>query len=175
MSAPYIGEIRIFAGNFNPNGWAFCDGALMAISENDALFNLIGTTYGGDGQSTFGLPDLRGRVPIHMGTLSGTTYVIGQNGGVESVTITTQTMASHNHPLLATNANSVLSPANAELAVVSSSQQGIVLYNSGGAPNTNLNPTGFGLSGGNQPHDNLQPYQGLNFIISLFGIYPSPT
>jgi microcystin-dependent protein len=174
MGSPYIGEIRIFAGNFNPNGWMFCDGALLPISEYDTLFNLIGTTYGGDGQSTFGLPDLRGRVPIHMGTGGGGTYQIAQNGGVESVTLTTQTMASHNHPLLATNANSVLSPANAELAVVSTSQQGTALYNTL-APNTNLTPTGFGFAGGNQPHDNLQPFQCVNFIISLFGVFPSPT
>jgi microcystin-dependent protein len=174
MGQPYVGEIRIFAGNFNPAGWMFCDGALLPIAEYETLFNLIGTTYGGDGQSTFALPDLRGRVPIHMGTGGGSTYGIGENGGVESVTLTTQTMASHNHPLLATNANSVLSPLNAELAVVTTSQQGTVLYNAL-APNTNLNPTGFGFAGNNQPHDNRQPYQGLNFIISLFGIFPSPT
>jgi microcystin-dependent protein len=109
-----------------------------------------------------------------MGTGGGGTYQIAQNGGVESVTLTTQTMASHNHPLLATNANSVLSPANAELAVVTTSQQGTVLYNTL-APNTNLNPTGFGFAGGNQPHENRQPFECVNFIISLFGIFPTPT
>src|SRR5688500_7364451 len=97
MSEGFIGEIRIFAGNFPPNGWVFCDGQLMPISENDAMFTLLGTTYGGDGQETFGIPDLRSRVPIHQGAGLGSTYILGENGGVESVTLTTQQMPIHNH------------------------------------------------------------------------------
>jgi microcystin-dependent protein len=174
MGQPFVGEIRIFGGNFNPNGWMFCDGALLPISEYETLFNLIGTTYGGDGQSTFGLPDLRGRVPIHMGTGAGITYQIAESGGSESVTLSTQQIASHNHPLLATNANPVASPLNATLGVVNSSQAGANVYNTA-APDTTLNPAEIQPAGGNQPHDNRQPYQCVNFIISLFGIFPSPT
>src|SRR5437588_6820805 len=106
MAQPYVGEIRIFAGNFAPAGWMFCEGQLLPISENETLFQLIGTTYGGDGQSTLALPDLRGRVPIHQGSsTTGTTYQIAQNGGVESVTLTTQQIPVHNHPLLAASAS----------------------------------------------------------------------
>src|ERR1700736_4272739 len=104
MGQPYVGEIRMFAGNFNPNGWAFCNGQLIAISENDTLFNLIGTTYGGDGQQTFALPNLQARLPLHMGTgPGGPTFTIGETGGSENVTLTTQQIPSHPHPLLATN------------------------------------------------------------------------
>lgn len=175
MGSPYIGEIRIFAGTFNPVGWAFCDGALMPISENEALFQLIGTTYGGDGQTTFGLPDLRGRVPIHMGTMSGTTYIIGENGGVESVTLTTQQLPIHNHPPLATNTGQQLNPTNTtSLASPTSTQAGTAIFGAGPA-NTSLSTATTTVTGGSQPHENRQPYQGLNFIISLFGVFPSPT
>jgi microcystin-dependent protein len=176
MGQPYIGEIRIFGGNFPPNGWMFCDGALLPISEYDTLFNLIGTTYGGDGQSTFGLPDLRGRVPIHMGTFAGNTYQIAQNGGVESVTITTQQLPTHNHRLPAASTNQSASPSGAAmLAQATSAQTGIRVFSTA-APGTNLVPSTISqASGGSQPHDNLQPFQCVNFIIALFGIYPSPT
>jgi len=168
MAQPYVGEIRIFAGNFAPAGWMFCEGQLLPISENDTLFNLIGTTYGGDGQETFALPDLRGRVPIHQGN----GFILAETGGVETVTLTTQQMAVHTHAFLATTAapNSA-SPGNAFLAKPVAS-----VYNDINPPNTvSMNPAAITPTGGSQPHDNFQPYLCLDFIISLFGIYPSPT
>jgi microcystin-dependent protein len=173
VSSPYIGEIRIFAGNFPPNGWAFCDGTLMPISENDALFNLIGTTYGGDGQNTFALPDLRGRLPLHQGTGAGVSYTLGQSGGVETVTITTQQMPAHSHAFLgSTDTASTTGPGGAVPATMGS----VTTF----AYGTDLPPATFPASmvtpsGGSQPHDNLQPYLAVSFIISLFGIFPSQT
>ena len=174
MSQPYIGEIRMFGGTFAPNGWAFCNGQLIAIAENDALFTLIGTTYGGDGQSTFALPNLQSRVPIHQGTnaANGIAYQIGQPGGVESVTLTTQQLAAHTHPMPATGTSQTLSPQNAFFAVATSSQAGVNVYSTD-VPNTSLVPASILPTGGNQPHDNLQPYLALNFIISLFGVFPT--
>ncbi|HYI47409.1 MAG TPA: tail fiber protein [Allosphingosinicella sp.] len=175
MSNPYIGEIRMFGGSFAPAGWAFCDGQLMPIAENDALFTLLGTTYGGDGQETFGIPDLRGRVPIHQGTASsGTTYVLGENGGVESVTLSTQQMPTHNHPALAASTGQVASPAGAVLATAASSQAGMKIYSTA-APTTALNANSISASGGSQPHDNIQQTLCVSFIISLFGIFPTQT
>lgn len=175
MSQPYVGEIRMFGGNFAPAGWAFCDGQLMPISENDTLFTLIGTTFGGDGESTFGIPDLRGRVPIHAGTASsGNTYVLGETGGVESVTISTQQMPIHNHPALAASAGQVASPAGGVLATAVSSQAGMKIYSTA-APTTGLNANSISASGGSQPHDNIQQTLAVSFIISLFGIFPSQT
>jgi microcystin-dependent protein len=173
MSQPYIGEIRMFGGNFAPAGWVFCAGQLMPISENDQLFTLIGTTFGGDGQSTFGIPDLQGRVPLHMGQGPGIsqTYVLGEEGGVESVTITTNNMAAHNHPMIATNSAAQLSPANATMATATGTQQGLRTY-SAAAPNTTLNPNSIGIAGGSQPHDNIQQTLCVSYILSLFGIFP---
>jgi microcystin-dependent protein len=166
----YIGEIRMFGGNFAPAGWAFCQGQLMPISENDLLFGLIGTTYGGDGQETFALPDLRGRLPVHQGTGSdGISYTLGETGGVESVTLTASQIPSHTHPLRANNG-----------------QPGNAISPAGNIPAISLNVTPFiedvtngffnagaiGSAGGSQPHDNMQPYLCVNFIISLFGVYP---
>jgi len=175
MAQPYVGEIRMFAGNFNPNGWSFCDGQLLPISENETLFQLIGTTYGGDGQSTFQLPNLQARVPVHMGQGPGlpVSYILAESGGVESVTLNTQQMAAHNHPMIATNSAAQLSPSNATMATASGNQQGLRAY-SAAAPNTTLSPTSIGLTGGSQPHDNIQPTLAINYIISLFGIFPSP-
>lgn len=173
MAQPYVGEIRMFAGNFAPAGWMFCEGQLLPISENETLFNLIGTTYGGDGQETFGLPDLRGRIPIHNGTgSSGTTFVLAQTGGVEEITLTNQQIPSHSHPLLATTdlANSA-SPANAYL---SATPTGNKVYSTAN-PSIVLNTQEISQTGGSQPHSNFQPYLCIDFIISLFGIYPSPT
>ena len=177
MSNPYVGEIRIFAGNFAPVGWAFCDGSILAITSNETLFNLIGTTYGGDGQNTFALPDLRSRVPIHMGTDSfGTSYVIGQSGGVEQVTLTTSQIPAHSHvPLAALSSangggnNPVNSPANS----VWSGWTGGQFSNT--APNVAMAPAAIGFSGGSQPHDNMVPFLAINFIISLYGVFPSQT
>ncbi|MBK6726579.1 MAG: phage tail protein [Xanthomonadales bacterium] len=171
MAQPYVGEIRIFAGNFAPAGWMFCEGQLLPISENETLFQLIGTTYGGDGQSTFSLPDLRGRLPIHFGQGPGLgNYQLAEATGVEQVTLTTNQIAAHTHPLLATSAAATdNSPGNNVLA----SPTSIDAYVPTG-PFVPLAPT-VGAVGGSQPHNNFQPYLCLNFIISLFGIFPSPT
>jgi microcystin-dependent protein len=171
MAQPYVGEIRIFAGNFAPVGWMFCDGSALPISENETLFQLIGTTYGGDGQTTFSLPDLRGRVPLHWGSGAGTTYVIAENGGVETVTLTTNQIPAHNHLLLATT--KIGSQANPGGNIFANSQgpQPYIQED----PDANVNAGLVDASGGSQPHENRQPYLGLNFIISLFGLYPSPT
>jgi microcystin-dependent protein len=167
----YVGEIRMFAGNFEPQGWAFCNGQTLPISENDVLFNLIGTTYGGDGQSTFNLPNLQGRVPVHMGTgRDGTPYQISQLAGAEQVTLTVQQMPSHTHPLMASTAGGTA--ATPQGNVLASPGGGIQLYYEGqttGAMNTGA----IGGAGGSQPHDNTQPFLCINFIISLFGVYPS--
>jgi len=165
MSQPYVGEIRMFAGNFAPAGWMFCDGQLLPISEYETLFNLIGTTYGGDGQSTFALPDLRGRLPIHQGN----GFTLAQNGGVEEVTLTTAQTPSHSHTVLANPAQATgASPSGAFLAA------GKAMYVQNLAPNTGMQ-VAISIVGGNQPHSNFQPYLCVDFIISLFGVFPSPT
>ncbi len=168
-----IGEIRMFAGNFEPSGWAICDGRLLAIAENETLFTLIGTTYGGDGQSTFGLPDFRGRVPIHIGI----GHMLGELGGTETVTLTSAQMPAHTHLMSA----SVSAPAPATVAIDITGPATYVpgspvakprLYAAAGAPV----PMAANLakpSGGSQPHNNMAPFLGINFIISLFGVYPS--
>ncbi len=162
----------MFAGNFAPAGWAFCEGQEIPISENSTLFTLIGTAYGGNGQDTFGLPDLRGRVPMHAGDgFSGTQ---ASEGGVESVTLTVQQIPSHTHPLVASGEGGTLpDPANHVLA--RSSTAGVFLYNSNEAPDVTLAANSVSPAGGSQPHENLQPYLAVNFIISLFGIFPSAT
>jgi microcystin-dependent protein len=163
MSQPYVGEIRMFAGNFAPAGWMFCEGQLLPISQYETLFNLIGTTYGGDGQSTFGLPDLRGRLPIHQG--SG--FTLSQNGGAETVTLTTSQMPAHTHTINATtNSNTVSLPNGAFLA------SGPDIYDQNKPGNANMAPA-ISSVGGNQPHNNFQPYLCVSFILSLYGVYPS--
>jgi microcystin-dependent protein len=165
MSQPYVGEIRIFAGNFAPAGWMFCQGQLLPISEYETLFNLIGTTYGGDGQSTFAVPDLRGRLPIH----SGSGFTLAQMGGVETVTLTTSQISSHTHPVLATtNSNTAALPGGNLLA----SQPDIYDQNK---PGTTTMAPAISSTGGSQPHDNFQPYLCMNFILSLYGVFPSPS
>ncbi len=172
MAQPYVGEIRMFAGNFAPAGWAFCDGQLMPISENETLFQLIGTTYGGDGESTFAMPDLRGRIPIHFGSGGGTTYILAESGGVESITLTTNQMAAHTHPAL--GSSGIASNATPTGLTFATASGGDVYNNTppGGAP---LLSTTISYIGGSQPHNNIQPFLCVNFIISLFGIFPSPT
>lgn len=170
MSQPYVGEIRQFAGNFAPAGWAFCDGQLMPISENETLFNLIGTTYGGDGQSTFAAPGLNGRVPMHMGTLNGTTYQIGETGGAEAVTLTTAQIPNHTHNALGASVGT----ADRGDGNVWAESKGAKPYVAGPAT-TLMNANAIGASGGSQPHDNMIPFVGLNYIISLFGTFPSPS
>jgi microcystin-dependent protein len=170
MAQPYVGEIRMFAGNFAPAGWMFCEGQLLPISENETLFNLIGTTYGGDGESTFALPNLQGRLPVHMGTsTSGTTYQLAESGGVEEVTLTVNQIPAHSHPLLASgDTGNEVNPANN----LPSNSQGAIPYIED-APTLNMNAQIISSVGGNQPHTNFQPYLCINFIISLFGIFPS--
>lgn len=173
---PYIGEIRLFAGNFAPNGWALCDGQLLAIASNAALFSILGTTYGGNGQTTFALPDLRGRMPMHPGQGPGLTpRTLGELGGEESVTLLANQMPAHTHVLNASNAQGAGdSPTNSLLAQSydQNNSNPISTY-AGGAPNTTLNPASVGLAGGSQPHDNLPPFGCINFIIALTGVFPS--
>jgi microcystin-dependent protein len=171
MAQPYVGEIRMFGGNFPPSGWMFCDGAPLPISENDVLFQLIGTTYGGDGEETFNLPDLRGRIPMHMGTgPDGTTYQIGEMAGVEQVTLSTQQIPVHSHVPLASNTPGAgINPINNSPALTVAD-----VYVDTLDPIT-FSPQAVQPQGGNQPHENMQPYLGINFIISLFGVFPSQT
>jgi microcystin-dependent protein len=169
MAQPYVGEIRMFAGNFAPAGWMFCEGQLLPISENETLFQLIGTTYGGDGESTFALPDLRGRLPIHQGN----GFILAETGGAEEITLTTSQIPSHTHPLLCTsNLASATSPTNNVPAVTQAAT--ITPYGTDAPPST-LNAASVSPIGGSQPHTNFQPYLCIDFIISLFGIFPTPT
>lgn len=169
MSDPFIGEIRIFGGNFAPVGWEFCNGQLLPISENDVLFALLGTTYGGDGQSTFALPDLRGRLPIHMGAGSGLTpRVAGQAGGTETVTLSTPQLPAHAHgPVTA----SQVTPSTGVAVGNLTAQDDVERYSS--TQTVTMAPGTVTPTGGSQPHDNLQPYLCVNFIISTQGIFPS--
>lgn len=167
MATPFIGMIVMFGGNFAVRNWAFCNGQLISIAQNTALFSILGTTYGGNGQTTFGLPDLRGRVPIHPGQGPGlSNYSLGQMGGVENVTLIANQMPAHNHTLNAkdTAAGDTLPNNNVF------SEGGIYVA---GPPNAVMNPASIGNAGGNQPHTNIQPYNCVNFIIALFGIFPS--
>lgn len=166
MGQPYVGEIRMFAGNFAPVGWMFCEGQLLPISDNETLFTLIGTTYGGDGQSTFALPDLRGRIPIHQGN----GFAFAQAGGDEQVTLTVNQIPAHGHPFSASNNGGTSS--NAQGSDICSSPS-INLYLEGQSPDVNLHPAVVASAGGSQPHTNFQPYLCVDFIISLFGIFPS--
>lgn len=175
MSAPFVGEIRMFAGTFAPDGWLLCHGQTLPISENETLFQLIGTTYGGDGESTFNLPNLASRVPIHMGNgPDGVTRVLGESAGTESETLTVQQIPSHTHQALAAGTGQVQSPSNAVLAAATSTQNGLRIY-SAAAPNVPLHGSTISPAGSSQPHDNCQPFLCIQFIISLFGVFPSPT
>jgi microcystin-dependent protein len=159
----------MFAGNFAPAGWMFCEGQLLPISENETLFQLIGTTYGGDGQSTFALPDLRGRVPIHQGN----GFILAETGGAETITLTVSQIPAHTHPLLGSTRVAVdLNPENRVLAGTGTA--GAFSYVED-VPSQSLSPASVSPVGGSQPHDNFQPYLCVSFIISLFGIFPSPT
>ncbi|HEX8566430.1 MAG TPA: tail fiber protein [Pyrinomonadaceae bacterium] len=172
MAQPYIGEIRMFGGNFPPLGWLFCEGQQLPISENEALFQLIGTTYGGDGESTFNLPDLQGRIPIHFGNASsGTTYPLAQMAGVEEVTLTSQQIPVHNHPAgcKGTDGNSASPIGGLPAVSIPANAYGLM------PPSQPMNAAAVVPVGGSQPHTNFQPYLCINFIISLFGIFPSPS
>jgi microcystin-dependent protein len=173
MGQPYVGEIRMFGGSFAPVGWAFCNGQALPISENDVLFQLIGTTYGGDGQETFNLPNLNGRAPLHQGTLNGITYTMGENAGVESVTLTTQQIPNHSHPLLGTSDVASVNPSTNN--VLAATTGATTLAYGTDNPKITLPPGVISNVGGSQPHENMQPYLCVSFIISLFGIFPSQT
>jgi microcystin-dependent protein len=167
VAQPYVGEIRMFAGNFAPAGWMFCEGQLLPISEYETLFNLIGTTYGGDGQSTFALPDIRGRVPLHQGN----GFTLAETGGAVEVTLTVQQVPSHPHAYLASqNVGTLQSPTNAVIA-----QSTLAKMYIQDTADQALAANSISATGGSQPHENLQPYLCVDFIISLFGIFPSPT
>jgi microcystin-dependent protein len=159
----------MFAGSFAPAGWMFCDGQLIPISENDALFTVIGTTYGGDGQETFALPNLQSRVPMHQGTNAGQTFQLGEAAGVESVTLTTQQIPVHTHALLASGSGATTQTPGGNVGAVSSAQ----VYSSANSP-IQMSAQSVSPIGGSQPHENLQPYLCISFIISLFGVFPAP-
>lgn len=164
MSNPYIGEIRMVGFNFAPVGWAFCDGSIQPIDQNTALFNLIGTTYGGDGQQTFALPDLRGRVPIHQGA----NYVLGQRAGTETVTLGANQIPAHQHALACDgNTSNTTSPSGSVWGNWANGQY------SDQVTNAQLNSASVGTAGGSQPHDNMLPFLSINFVISLFGVFPT--
>lgn len=167
MANPFIGEIRMFGGSFAPAGWAFCDGQLLPISENDALFTLLGTTYGGDGEETFALPNLQSRVPMHMGN----GFNLGETGGVEEVTLTIQQIPTHNHSLVASTNNAATANAQGNILAQIPSY---TPYVTGIQPNNAFATNAIPPVGGSQPHTNIQPYLTLSFIISLFGIFPPP-
>lgn len=172
MGSPYIGEIRMFGGNFAPRGWMFCNGQTLPISENDALFTLIGTTYGGDGQETFQLPNLQSRFPIHMGQGQGLpNYVQGQLGGAESVTLTTATMPSHSHGFMVSK--SAGTSNNPPGSVIAASPSVKLFYEDAPSPTAAFNSQTILPAGGSQAHANMQPFLVINFIISLFGIFPT--
>lgn len=171
MSEPFVGEIRMFAGSFAPRGWAFCDGQLLAVSQNDALFSLLGTIYGGDGRTTFGLPDMRGRVPIHAGSGPGLSpRRLGAKAGAESVTLTVNQMPSHSHPLQASQNPATESRPTGN---VTSSDTSADIYFTNSPAFTNMSSSAVTNVGGSRKHTNLQPFLCINYIIALFGIYPS--
>ena len=170
MAQPYVGEIRMFAGNFAPAGWMFCEGQLLPISENETLFQLIGTTYGGDGESTFALPDLRGRIPIHQGN----GFILAETGGAEEITLTVAQVPAHSHPLLATSDAASGTTPSSNVVLARAVNPTVTPYGSDN-PTTSLHPSSVSPVGGSQPHTNFQPYLCVNYIISLFGIFPSPT
>jgi microcystin-dependent protein len=169
MAQPYVGEVRMFAGNFAPAGWMFCEGQLLPISENETLFQLIGTTFGGDGESTFALPDLRGRIPLHQGN----GFILAETGGAEEITLTVQQIPAHSQPALASTSNAASAEPTSNVGG-RVTIAGVFPYGTD-APLQTLSPSAISSVGGSQPHTNFQPYLCVDFIISLFGIFPSPT
>lgn len=172
MSEPFIGQITLFAGNFAPRGWMFCQGQILAIAQNTALFSILGTTYGGNGTTTFALPDLRGRAPIQQGQGPGLPpYQLGQMGGEPAVTLIITQMPAHNHALMVDpNSGDQTTPQGHVLGAEAS---GATAFYSASNPSAMMNPAAIGLTGGNQPHDNMSPYLAINYIIAVEGIYPS--
>ncbi len=171
MSDPFIGEIRMFAGNFAPRSWAFCDGQLLAVSSNNALFALLGTIYGGDGRTTFGLPDMRGRIPVHQGQGPGLSdRRIGAKGGAENVTLTANQMPSHNHAM---NASGTAGTADGPAGMVQAGNSAVRAFRLNIGPNQTLHSATIGNSGGSRSHANMMPTLAVHFIIALFGVFPS--
>lgn len=175
MSATFIGEIRIFAGNFAPIGWVFCNGGILSISEYDTLFALLGTTYGGDGQNTFAVPDLRGRLPVHQ---NGSTYTLGSAGGVETVTLATNQIPAHTHALNATTATGTAQVPGTGVMLATPVEAGVKtsLYVVSGTSTVNLTPMAsqsVATTGSGQAHTNMMPTQALNYIIAVEGVFPS--
>ena len=169
-ATPYVGQIMAFGGTFAPQGWALCDGSLLPISQYETLFTLIGTTYGGDGQTTFALPDLRGRAALHQGQGSGlSSYVLGESGGAEAVTLTVGQLPQHLHSAMG-NSGAGTSPSPSGALWAGSPTN---IYTAGAAANTAMSATSISVSGGSQPHDNMLPFVTLNFCIAFEGIYPS--
>jgi len=167
VTQPYVGEIRMFAGNFAPNGWLFCEGQLLSIAENETLFQLIGTSYGGNGQTTFALPDLRGRLPVHQGNGG----VVAQAGGAEQVTLTPPQIPAHSHAAHASAQDATQAAAGTRALARTRATN---LYHVA-APNATMAPAAVASAGGSQAHGNVQPYLCVHFIISLFGIFPPPS
>lgn len=168
MSTPFLGEIRATSFNFAPKGWALCNGQLLAINQNQALFAILGTTYGGNGINNFALPNLQGRTPLHFG---GDT-VLGQSGGAQSVTLNPSQLPAHQHALQA-SADLATSNQAANNVPASKPRGGLNVYAPAGSPTTALDPSTLSAAGGSQAHDNMQPYLTINFIIALQGIFPS--
>jgi microcystin-dependent protein len=172
MAQPYIGEIRLFGGTFAPYGWSFCNGASLPISQNDALYNLIGTTYGGDGVQTFQLPNMQSRVPVHQGQGAGTSnYVLGQLGGAETVTLNANQLPSHTHVAMGSAGASQTNPAGNSWGNNSGTLP--KSFAPGTSANNTMNAGSMGMTGGGQPHDNLLPFLVVSFIIALQGVYPT--
>ena len=169
MSQPFLAEIRIFTGNFAPRGWLFCHGQLVSIAQNTALFSLVGTTYGGNGQTTFGIPDLRGRTPIGAGNGPALSpRVLGEMSGVETVTLNSTQIPQHTHALNASASAPTTNTPSGNVLPTGSSR----IY-AQGSPSAQLSPSSIGLAGGSQAHENMQPYLAINYIIATQGIYPS--
>ena len=169
MSSPFVGEVRLVGFTFAPVDWNLCDGSILAISANPTLYNLIGTIYGGNGQTTFGLPDLRGRVPVHQGTLAGgSNYPLGQMGGVESVTLSLNQIPKHNHQFQCNSSSqgATAAPNNATVG------GGPEVYRSS-TPAAAMNQGAISFSGSGLPHENRQPFLAMNWVIALAGVYPS--
>jgi microcystin-dependent protein len=172
MTNPFVAEIRIFAGNFAPLGWAFCNGQLLPINQNTALFSLIGTYYGGNGTTNFALPNLQGRAPLNAGQGPGLSfYDLGDNGGAQSVTLSTTQIPSHAHPALGSTAVGAQTTPGGAVPALPGISRGALAYKTG-PPDTTLSPQALGVAGGNQPHNNMPPYLVVNFIIALQGVFP---
>jgi len=170
MANPFVGQILVVGFNFAPHGYAVCDGQLLPISQNTALFSLLGTYYGGDGKSTFALPNLQGSLPVGQGTsTTGTTYDLGETGGTQTVTLLTSEMPSHTHSFL----TDIDSGVNASSPSQSALSAGVSLYTPTNSPAAQMNQTMVTVAGGNQPHNNMMPYLCLNFVIALQGVFPA--